>query len=154
MSDRTGVVQARSVVADLRGRVSRLVESGSMFDRGSRLWLRSSSRVEQVLREGRENDVRPSLYKGRECGEFDAPALFCYLLAHRDGQPCGGIDGVCDLFEARVGELPASGRRRLQGRFAGMAISAAPDGDDMKHLAAVTTFVDEVAGWGVALGEL
>jgi len=111
----------------------------------------SSRSIEVKLERGQSNDVRMDLYNGTRTEMFDAPALFCYLVEQAEQQESPGMDGACDLFESVVGQLPVSVRRRAIRRFDESGISAAPDGDDLKRVAALDMLVDEITQECIAM---
>jgi hypothetical protein len=103
------------------------------------------SRFEQRLEAGRTNQVQPEFYDGRRDAPFDAEALFCYLVEQVKLEHAVGMNGVCETYEATVGQLPVDARRNAQQRFAAAPISDAPHGDDVQRLAAVDMLVDALA---------
>jgi hypothetical protein len=107
----------------------------------------SRGRFEAVVEQGRANGVRPGLYKGRRDVGFDVEGLYCYLLELAEAEYPGGVEGVCELFEAEVGQVPVDVRRRARAMFEASSISEAPAGDDLRRVAAVDMFVDALAGY-------
>jgi hypothetical protein len=109
-------------------------------------WLGGgTSRMETKLQQGRENAVKGELYHGTRPDNFDAEALFCYLVGERDEDLIGGATAVCDCFEEEIGSLPIGVRERTTERFEAAGISNAPPGDDIRRAAAVDMLVDELA---------
>jgi hypothetical protein len=77
--------------------------------------------------------------------------LYCYLLERAEAEYPGGVEGVCELFETEVGQVPVGVRRNAVAMFEASGISEAPMGDDLRRVAAVDMFVDALAGHCQAL---
>lgn len=127
-------------------RIETSLSSGSLFAWPGGSESSSTGRFEAVVEQGRSNGVRPGLYKGRREVGFDVEGLYCYLLERAEAEYPGGVEGVCELFEAEVGQVPVGVRRDAVAMFEGSAISEAPAGDDLRRVAAVDMFVDALAG--------
>jgi hypothetical protein len=141
MLEMNGGMGAMAMVERIEGSLS----SGSLFAWSGRNESSSTSRFEAVVEQGRSNGVRPGLYKGRRDVGFDVEGLYCYLLERAEAEYPGGVEGVCELFEAEVGQVPVGVRRDAVAMFEGSEISEAPAGDDLRRVAAVDMFVDAVA---------
>jgi len=139
--------RSRALAAAKRA-TSNLWDSLGISDSTTRLssWLGGgSSKIEAKLQQGRENAVQGELYNGKRPENFDAEALFCYLVEERDMDLMGGPRAVCDCFEEEIGSLPIGVRDRTIERFEAAPISNAPPGDDLRRAAAVDMLVDEIA---------
>jgi hypothetical protein len=142
MSETNMGARASTVVS----RIATKLSPSSLFRHGGVTQSRPS-RFERCLEAGRENWVQPGLYTGRRNVGFDVEALFCYLVERTEGACAGSIEDVCEVYKARVGQLPVSVRRAARRRFEAARVSNASRGDDVRRLAAVDMLVDELAAY-------
>jgi hypothetical protein len=103
--------------------------------------------MQSKLDRGRQNGVRPDQYSGElpEGLSFDVVALWCYLVERAERTfPCD-MDGMIDLFEDEFHDIPSTLDESLRTEWNASGISDAPNGDDIKNIAAVSEFVDGYA---------
>lgn len=99
------------------------------------------------LERGRENGVQRNQYHGEvpEDISFDVAALWAYLVERAEQtSPCN-MDGMISLFEDEFHDIPVVIDEQSRLTWQARNISDAPNGDDIKNIAAVSHFVESYA---------